>query len=253
MAPATHWLALVVEPVSNQPLVLDLANLAKTLPNEYVQTERPFDQFSSPRNALTTAKSVIFYDVPESSEGQRQESWKRFVRIEQGGAMEYCESLGAACNYKRRSQENAGTPIRVFLYVQIIGLVWSFLFAAKRVYSQANYAAGVKYFVNLVGAKDTMLVQFSRRRGVDGQSWREPFDIDAMMGGSLENWRCRDAHFQAEFQIALGSLGEGESKKLISKCAEQLGLAYNHQSLPRCFDYGTDVFPWESFHNARHG
>jgi len=65
--------------------------------------------------------------------------------------------------------------------------------------------------------------------------------MKAMMNNSLTNWRCRDANFQSEFQIGLGSLGELESKKLITKLGNQLGLAYNHQSLPRCFNFGTDI------------
>ena len=65
--------------------------------------------------------------------------------------------------------------------------------------------------------------------------------------GSLQNSRCRDMNFQAEFQFSLGSLGEAESQRLIIQCAQQLGLAYNHQSSPRCFNFGSETFPWGHF------
>jgi hypothetical protein len=47
--------------------------------------------------------------------------------------------------------------------------------------------------------------------------------------------------------VGAASLGEAEAKKMIVGCAEQLGLAYNHQSRPRCFNFNTDVFPWQEF------
>jgi len=61
------------------------------------------------------------------------------------------------------------------------------------------------------------------------------------------DWKCRDANLQIPFKLVLGSLGEAEAKKLITACAEQLALPYNHQSEPRCFNWGTEDFPWEQF------
>jgi hypothetical protein len=245
---ATHWLAIVVEPVSNQPIKLDLAALAKTLGNLPSNSGQPYDQFLIPHQSLTTRNSVIFYRSERANGDRREECWKRFLRVEESGAMEYCEFPGAArFYYAGTTPDNRGPAFRVFRYVQIIGLVWNFLFATKRILKAANYELGVRCLVNLVGAKDTLLVEFSNRNGANGQRWYDPFHMNAMLGNSLENWRCRDSNFQAEFQFALSSLNLPESTKLITKLAEQLGLAYNHQSAPRCFNSGTEIFPWEKF------
>jgi len=251
---ASHWLALVVEPVSNQLVDFDLANLAKTLKSASPTSDKPFEQFHMPSQAITTAKSVIFYDREiQQEDGKRDEIWRRFVRIESNGAIEYCDLRGAAgVMYAGRTPENRGTPINVFSYIQVIGRVWNFLFAAKRLLRLANYESGVRLLVNLVGAKDSLLVEFSKQLGADQKSWLDPFDFDAAMNGSLENWRCRDLHFQSEFLVGLSSLGEPESKKLIVECAKKLGLAYNHQSSPRCFNHGTDLFPWQMYDPNRH-
>lgn len=245
---AQHWLALVAEPVSNEPIDFDIRHLATTLPNQVSQTDKMFDQFRMPSQSLTTATSAILYDGEWSNDGERAERWKRFFRIDRRGAIEHCEfGAAAAIYFAGRTNDNPGTPVRVFLYVQIIGLLWRFLFTVKRTLRLAGYEAGVRVLVNLIGARDSLLVNFSRETGVDNQRWREPFDMDALCGNSLQDWKCRDAHFQAEFLCSLASLGAAESKKLIVKCAHQLGLAYNHKSLPRCFNFGTEVFPWRQF------
>jgi hypothetical protein len=244
---------LVVEPVSNQRVDFDLANLPEISRNNASQSEKAFGQFRMPSQVITTARSVIFYDGEIQGDAKREETWKRFVRVEQNGAIEYCELAGAAGTFMfGKTQENPGTPINVFLYIQVIGLVWSFLSAAKGLLRLANYDSGIRFLVNLVGARDSFLVQFSKQSGKDNQHWRDPFDFDTVWGGSQENCRCRDLNFQAEFLVGLGSLGDPESKKLIVECAKKLGLAYNHQSSPRCFNYGTDFFQWQMFDPHRH-
>jgi len=245
---ATHWLALVAEPVSNQKIDFDLLSLAKSLRSQSKQSEKPFEDFRFPSQLLTTARSMILYEGDHSDDGSRTERWKKFVRIDPGGAIEYCEFTGAAGTYYAgRTNDNEGTPMKVFHYIQVIGLVWKFLFTVKRILREADYEAGVRIVVNLVKAKDSVLVGFSKTPGLENQFWRQPFDVEAAGGGSLQNWRCRDLHFQADFQCSLSTLGEAESKKLIAKCAHKLGLAYNHQSTPRCFNHGTEIFPWDQF------
>jgi len=244
-SPATHWLALVAEPVSNQEIEFDLLALATGLRGESLQSEKPFEGFRFPTQSLTTANSVVFYDADYPGE-QPVERWKRFIRLDQSGAIEYCEFEAVANTHQvGQTKENAGTPVKVYLYVQLIGIVWRFLFAAKRVLQRAHYDAGARFLVNLVGAKDSVLIQFAHGKGLEEKHWLDPFETGAVMGGS--NRRCRDQHVQVEFRCALSSLGESESRKLIAKCAQQLGLAYNHQSAPRCFNHGTETFPWNEF------
>jgi hypothetical protein len=55
------------------------------------------------------------------------------------------------------------------------------------------------------------------------------------------------ANFRSSFQVALASFNEAGLKPLMVDCANQLGLAYNHQSAPRCFKHGTEEFPWGNF------
>src|SRR5437762_1841394 len=88
---------------------------------------------------------------------------KDFVRIERTGAIEYC-------GYDRVTRlvtlkEGDTQPYRVFLYVQLIGTIWTFLFAAKDILASAGYSAGAKYLVNLVGAKDSILADFAHSTG----------------------------------------------------------------------------------------
>ncbi len=238
------WLSLVVEPVSNQPINFDVANLAKTLPQQHPKSDSPWERFSLPHEAVTTAKSAILFDS-DYAEGRRdRDCWKRFFRVEKHGAMEYCDFVGATGMY---APPKGSTRILFFRYIQTVGLIWTFLYAMKHIFNLADYQAGVRLLVNLIGTRETVLAQFAGGQGKEGKYWRQPFDMEAMIGGSLENWRCRDANLQIPFQLVLGSLGEAEAKRLVMGCAEQLGLAYNHQSQPRCFTFGTDEFPWRQF------
>ncbi|PYL01873.1 MAG: hypothetical protein DME19_00005, partial [Verrucomicrobia bacterium] len=150
----SHWLSLVVEPVSNQPVNLDIADLARTLPNHATRSDKPYEQFTMPSQAITTAKSAILFE-PHTWEDSGEECWNRFVRIEITGAMEYCHHSKVARIY-RPKPDAAG--FKIFYYVQIIGIIWTFLYEAKRILSNAGYQAGVRYLVNLIGTRDSVLV-----------------------------------------------------------------------------------------------
>lgn len=241
---ASSWIALVVEPVSSEPIRLDLVALAKSLPHSPVKGDRPYEHFRFPTESRTTAKSLILYDSISGSEGADADRWKRFLRIENGGAIEYCESWGVS---RLWSNDGGGTWLKLFKYVQSIGIIWNFLAAAKRILDLASYQAGVRFLVNFVGTKDSLLFQFSPKPGKDDQHWRDPFDHNSAFGGSLTTWRCHDQNLQIPFQLVLGSLDEAEGKKVIVECADQLGLAFNHQSSPRCFNYGTEEYPWDQY------
>lgn len=243
-ARASSWLALIVEPVSRQPINLDIDSLAQTLPTHQFPANHPYEKFIMPSESRTTAKAAVLYEPELSRQGQEKEFWKRFLRIERDGCMEYCDCHKTA-GLVVLEQGNTGIPM--FTYVQTIGVVWTFLFAVKRILSMSDYHGGIRFTVNLVGAKDTVLTQFAAKPGEQGSSWRQPLSAGTIQEGSLQNWKCHDPNIQISFKFILASLGEPEAKKLIIHCAEQIGLAYNHKSKPRCFNYGTDIFPWEQF------
>jgi len=130
------WLSLVVEPVSNQPVNLDIASLAKTLPNSRPQSTKPYEQFTMPSRAITTAKSVILFEHTHANEDREEDYWARFLRIEGNGAIEYCDYDGVADTFAPGTNAPAANTFR---YVRMIGLTWTFLYAAKRILSLADY------------------------------------------------------------------------------------------------------------------
>ncbi len=234
-----HWIAFVVEPVSNEPIQLDFNDLAKRL------SGKQYEKFRMPRKALTTSKGLVLYDQ-EYLEERTQQAWLRFIRIDRSGAIEFCDCGTASSNYVSRSGNQNSYP--VFLYIQTIGLIWTFLGAVKSLLGDAGYTSGIRLLVNLVGAENTLLVQFAEKDGPTNLHWREPFDF---RNHGVPDVICRDSNLQIALQISLSSLGQEEIKKVIKQCAVQLGLAYNHQSEPRCFILGTDIFPWEQFNPDR--
>jgi hypothetical protein len=246
---AFGWLSLVVEPVSNEPLVLDLSTFAKSLSGKIFGDSQQNQTFRFPSQAITTAKSLILYDQSDGSISQ-DDCWERFVRIERTGAIEFCDydRVTRLVTLKQDDTE----PYRVFLYVQLIGTIWTFLYAAKDMLASGGYSAGVKYLVNLVGTKDSILADFAHSTGKENKKWAQPFEPGFFGNGmDLSKLRCRDANLQFPFRVVLGSLRGAEAKKIISECADQLGPAFNHQSQPRCFAYGTDEFPWREYHASR--
>ena len=241
------WMALVLEPVSNQPISVDIAKLAQTLPQQQQRVDKPYEQFPMPKQAITTAKSVILFDGGWNPEHTSEDCWQSYVRIEKSGCIEYCNSHV----FRVFSPVSVAVGTKCFLYVQIIGFVWNFLFAAKKILSQAGYESGARFLVNLIGTRDTILADFAAKPGVDDRFWSDPLKPD-MFPERYERLRCRDASLQIPFKFVLAHLTEIEVQKITVEIANQLGLAYNHQSLPRCFNYGTDVFPWEQFVSRRH-
>jgi uncharacterized caspase-like protein len=243
---AFGWLALLVEPVSNEPIVVDLAGLAKSLRGKIFGDIERNQAFRFPREATTTSKSLILHDPSYGSGASNDECWERFVRIDRTGAIEYCEydTVARVVTLK----EGDTDPYRVFLYVQLIGRVWTFLHAARNVLASAGYSAGAKYVVNLIGTKDSILADFAHATGKEDKKWAQPFEPGSFGRGlDLSKIRCRDANLQFPFRVVLGSLTEADSTKIISETADQLGLAFNHQSEPRCFTYGTGEFPWREY------
>lgn len=124
----------------------------------------------------------------------------------------------------------------------------TFLLGAKHVLSSIGYSGGVRYSVNLVGTKESILADFADGTDSKNQHWRQPFNTeDEMFGRSYDHARCQDPHLQIPFDLTLSALGDKELTKIAFECAERLGLAYNHQSAPRCFPPGSGEFPWRQF------
>jgi hypothetical protein len=246
---AFGWLSLVVEPVSNEPITLDLSSFAKSLAGKSsgdVQDER---KFLFPPQAMTTARSLILYDPQYGSRGDAEDCWKRYVRIERSGAIEYCDYDRIARAVRLKPDDTKS--YHVFLYIQLIGMIWTFLSAAKWILEGVGYSAGVRYLVNLVGTKDSILADFAHGEGKDHKKWAQPFEPGYWgVDDSLSKWRCRDENLQFPFQVVLASFSEAELKKIIWECSDQLGLAFNHQSQPRCFPLGSDEFPWREYRGA---
>ncbi len=235
------WLSLVSLPLSHEPLNLDIGQAAKTIPKVKPQSERAEDQFPIPYKALTTMRSVIFMNPEHTEERDREQCWSRYLRVEKDGAIEYCDAKHVFW-YWKKAQLAAGIPY--FFFVQVVGLTWCYLHALKRIYESIGYRGAVEFSFNLIGTKDTLLGQFASGRNAEGKAWKDPFGMDGLMGGSIQNWKCHDENLQLNFQFVLGNLNDVETRRIIDAIAEGLTLAYNHQSSPRCFNYGSREFPW---------
>jgi len=244
------WLALIAEPVADEPLAVDLGTLAKSLPKDVSSTE---DQrrFVYPTQAVTTANSLILFEHDYLSGPTTGDCWPRFVRIEKSGAVEHCDYRHVAGHWTSNTAGERSIPI--FMYVQIIGTIWTFLIALKRLFTAIGHVGGVRFYVNLIGTKDTVLIDFAYGQGPDRKSWLDPFNPDIFgIGDFFSRLRCRDVNLQFSFKLVIGSLNDMEIMKIVRSCANQFGLAYNHQSEPRCFVHGTEEFPWPQFAGRRY-
>jgi hypothetical protein len=209
---AFGWLSLVVEPVSNEPIRIDLSSFAKSLAGKSFGDTQGGREFLFPPQAMTTARSLILYDPEYARGGVAEDYWKRFVRIDRSGAIEYCDYDRVARLVRLKPDDTKS--YYVFLYVQLIGTIWTFLSAAKRILEGAGYSAGVRYLVNLIGTKDSILADFAHGEGKDHQKWAQPFEPGHWgVNDSISKWRCRDENLQFPFQVVLASLDEAELKK----------------------------------------
>lgn len=243
---AFGWLALTIEPASADVSQLNLAALAKSLPKGSSFEGNGADAFVFPTQAITTANSLILCEPDYGHADSKDDCWRRFLRIKKSGAIEYCEYDGVARVLRLDRQDTREFPF--FLYVQLIGRIWTFLRMSERLLKSEGLAGGVNFTVNLVGAKNSVLVDLAHAPDPDGRYWIDPFHPGAFgVGDYLTRLRCRDENLQFAFRFIVGSLTESEIKRLVTSCADQLGLAYNHQSAPRCFIHGTEDFPWKQY------
>jgi hypothetical protein len=172
--------------------------------------------------------------------------WTSYLRFDEGGNVEY------ACTGSLFA-EDTKKGARFFCYVQLIGTIWQFLFWVKNFLASAGYTSGIRFLVNLVGTRGTILAQFSGEPGDGGRKWTQPlYDEFGISSGVHESATCHDPNLQFEYQLVIGNLSEASSHELVTDLAQRLGLAYNHRPPPACFNYNTDVFPWKQyFENLR--
>jgi len=229
---ALSWLALVFEPASENRDLFDIRLLLERFREYKPIGTNEFERFLPPRTVMTTLSSLILYD-PLTYESKY---WGKYLRIEKNGAFEFTNSINSFFIYQ---------DIRSFRYVQIIGMFWQFIHFVKDQLQEAEYSRGGSFFFNLVGTRDTILSDFASGKGSEGKKWIEPGERGYLMQGEqLLNLKCLDPHIQIRYEVVLGNIDGERSKELAIDAASQLGLAFNHQSEPRCFNYMTDVFPW---------
>jgi len=232
IAKANSWMSLIIEPLTNQPISINIAEEVERL--QFIRTPDdlpPYKKFPRPFKPYTTIDSAGFYGVCLADERY----WGNYLRIEKAGNIEYVDSNCAFTIY-------AG--VRQFEYVSIVGMVWQFMFFAQSVLANSGYTGGVRYLVNLVGTRDTILGDFSKESG-QGSMWENPHHSNSK--SRLLKLKCPNAHLQLEYKFALSTLSEASSRGVVDDVARNLGLAYNHQSAPRCFNHDTDIFPWRQY------
>jgi hypothetical protein len=233
---AFSWLSVMMEPTSSQNLTIDIAQESERL-NKYKATgSKPYERFWFHGNRLTTVNSVVLHQ----EEGADRNYWGYYLRIDQHGNIEYADAVRVFYEWEN---------MRWFKYVPVIGLIWQFMFFAKQTLANVGYDLGAELVVNLVGTEGTMLSDFAQEPGEDNQRWAQPNSTDLFME-RRKSMECHDLNIQLKYQVILGNLDEDSSFKIVEDIGRKLGLAYNHQSVPRCFNYNTNNFPWNQFSSA---
>lgn len=239
LSKAFSWTSIVFEPTTSLLPPIDNSALLEKLKSYKFESEKPYERLRLPRTAMTTIDSVVlFNELPKDIK-----LWDSYIRMDKQGNLELAETQYTFVEIE---------GIRCFFYVQLVGFIWQSMFFAKNMLLSSGYRSGVKVWINLVGTRNSILVDFSKESGENNQHWRSPFERDAFFDhGNLFNLQCPDPNIQMEFQFDIEKLDESKSFEIIKNVATNLSLAYNHQSTPRCFNYNTDVFPWKQYINQR--
>lgn len=229
---AFSWLSFVVEPTSTQGVIINISQELESLRHKRSHGKQPHEQFVLPQNSMTTIDSVCFYGDCIAF----RDYWGSYFRLDKKGNIEYADTNCVFMDY---------ADDRRFAYVRLVGLTWQFMFFAQEVLTEAGYAGGVRFLVNLVGTRDTILEDFAKVPGKDGRRWEGP--DDSSFPTALLKLKCPTPHLQLEYKFVVGVLNQESAREIIDDVAAQLGLAYNHQSPPRCFNYHTEEFPWKQY------
>lgn len=232
---AYSWISLIIEPVANQAVSIDIAQEVERLRSARMQDDMPpHKKFPRPIRPYTTIDSAGFYGECIADRNY----WGNYLRIDKAGNIEYVDTNCVFATY---------VDLRQFDYVLIVGMVWQFMFFAQGLLAEAGYTGGVRYLVNLVGTRDTVLGDFSKETETNVRAWESL--SDSSYPTSLLKLKCPNANLQLEYKLVIGTLDEVSSREIVDDVARKLSLAYNHQSPPRCFNRGTNVFPWRQYFN----
>jgi len=232
---AFSWLSLIAEPYTSVGDSIDLMGQMDMLKSGQ-QSGEPWERFFVPYEAITTLNSLVMYETEYAV--TETPCWRRYLRITEDGSIEYADTRNAFFEYD---------GVRYFRYVTVIGLLWQFLGLTKKVLENVGYDYGVRVLFSLVGTKDTVLTGFSDVRDSGGRKWRSPGAHDSYWDRESPPSKCIDRNIQQEYYPTIKTLTEPIMKQIVVDAAKKLGLAYNHQSQPRCFNYGTDEFPWTQY------
>jgi hypothetical protein len=238
---AYSWLALTIEPVGGQTLAIDLIDWTRRLP-QYCRTgANSIEQFHLFRKTKTTIDSIILYNETLGN----NEFWANYLRLNKAGNIEYADDAFSFWQYD---------DVRCFCNVEVVGLACQFLFLTKAILIEAGFAGGVRFLFNLVGTRDTILSNFSGESADNGQRWSQPFSSTGSLSlyGNLSDLQCQAPNLQMEYKLTLHDLTEDKSFEVIKSIAQQLALAYNHQTAPRCFNYNSETFPWKQYFSTIH-
>jgi hypothetical protein len=239
LSKAYSWLSIIIEPITDLGSALDITVVSQTMKSYKPKGEKPYEILIIPRGLMTTFDAVVLYD-----ELINTEYWGWYTKIDRNGNIELTNTRDTFMEY---------SGVRCFFYVQIVGIIWQSVFFAKNVYQEAGYFKGVRLWVNLVGTQNSILIDFSKESGEKNQHWVSPFDRNSLFDQEhLFKLKCQDQNLQMEYKFVVGNLDEMTSFEIIKNIANNLGLAYNHQSLPRCFNYNTEIFPWGQYFNGKH-
>jgi len=236
------WVSFIMEPSAPDLVKVDLDHVEKWLPPLGSTSTEPYERFRMPFETRTTLSSTVWYDF------YRNESdlWARYVWFDKGGNLEYADSSTLVFhdyNGQRR-----------FYYVQLVGLFWQFIRFGTKALLHCNYRGGVRLWANLVGTRDTILVDFSQETGKDNQRWRDPTDREPFFEiDELPKLTSTERNIQLEYSFVVSAMKEPEGFDLVKDFAAKLGRAYNHNTSPRCFNYETDTFPWNQFWTRQSG
>jgi uncharacterized caspase-like protein len=230
---AFSWLGVVVQPLANQPVSIDIAQKARESNKIYNQGTDPHEKFSFPSNLRTTFSALLLYsDIHDTQD------WGRYLRIEESGNIEFADTENVFIEVD---------GLRIFKFIQVVGLAWQILFLAKNLLTESGYRSGVRITFSLVGTQNTILANFSQELGRDKTIWRDPLVDPFGLRHISDRSKCTDLNLRIDHDLVIGRLTYDESVKVFRSIAGKIELAFNHSESPRCFNVDTDTFPWKQY------
>lgn len=236
LPPAESWVSFVFCP-DDAGFQIDTVGLKNSLkpdqrigrgPEWYRGIPKPFiDMLYRPQ---ATPREFLGKWSPENRNAG--EKVTHFIRIRPSGHIEI------VCTYPLVFGRDG---VRCFSFVCLIGYLWQMIYLSQAIYQNSDYYGMVSVLVNLVGTKDTLLVEYARSpRG----GWASPFSFEYTAPPPV----CQDPNVQVGRRLALADSPEDEVEVIVREIGRDLG-AYYGQDRPRCFDYQTGEFPARQYVN----